>query len=149
MGDAFNRPPRQDRPGDLPLSPEARQVVDAISNLLRASVVLHDGEKDAHHHVARTPDRLSIPRGWFDEMPRWCRLESRINDRWTLNVFSFRTMLPDAESLVKWAAEKLTVHLPVRAADDDPAVPPAGGSGGSGGSAELGIPISWARKARS
>jgi hypothetical protein len=124
-------------------------VVEAISSVLRASVVLHDVQRDAHHHVVRARELLSNARGWFAEVPRWCRLEAAINDRWKLIVLSNRTMPPDAEALVKWTAAKLAVHLPVRTADDDPAVAPGGGSGGSGGSAELGIPLSWARKARS
>jgi hypothetical protein len=148
MSDAFKPLSRKDRPGDLRLSPEARRVVDTLNDVLQASIVLHDVQKDAHHHVARTRPRGYAGGIGISELPRSCRLEAQINNRWRLVVVSYRTMLPDAEELVKWAAEKLAVWLPVKTADDEPAVPPGGGSGGSGGSAELGIPISWARKAR-
>jgi hypothetical protein len=69
-----------------------------------------------------------------------------INDRWTLTVFRRRDLHPDAESIATWAAKKLAIHLPRRAANLD--VPPAQGGGGTSGSAELGIPLWWARKHR-
>jgi hypothetical protein len=75
-----------------------------------------------------------------------CVLKARVNDRWTLVVFS-RDRRHDAESLVKWAAEKLGPHLSKRAANDE-THPASGGGSGSGGSAEVGIPVWWARKAR-
>jgi hypothetical protein len=75
-------------------------------------------------------------------------VETSINDRWTLYVSSRRGLHPDAESIAKWAAEKLALHLPKSSADDT-MYPPFGGGGGPSGSAEVGIPVWWARKARS
>jgi len=148
MDDAFKALARKYRRDELHLPAEARRLVDAIGDILRASMVIRDLEKQAHHHVVRRRDPLAVARGRFEELPEPCHLEAPINNRWTLFVLSYRTMLPDAESLVNWAAAKLAVYLPVRSAEDDPAAPPTGGGGGSGGSAEVGIPVWWARKVR-
>jgi len=50
--------------------------------------------------------------------------------------------------LVKWVACKFEVHLP-KSADFDESYPPFGDGDGSSGSAEIGIPIWWARRTRS
>jgi len=147
MDSAFRAMSRTYLRDDFRLPPEGRRVVDAVSNVLRASVVLHDTQKGAHHQVARTRDRVADARGWIS-FERFCRLGAQINNRWRLLVISHRTMLPDAETLVKWAATKLAAFLPVKVADDEPAVPPGGSGGDSGGSAEVGIPVWWARRTR-
>jgi hypothetical protein len=128
------------------LSAEGRKIADAVKTALNASVVLHDAEK-REHQVARAGERwLSIQTTATDE-PQVFYVTSRINDRWTLYVCSRRRLHPDAQSLADWAAQKLAQHVPDRTADE-PASPPFGRGGSSGGSAEVGIPVWWARKAR-
>ncbi len=56
-----------------------------------------------------------------------------------------RLLPPDAELLVDWAAVKLSLYLPARPDEELPQA--GGGGGGSSGSAELGIPLWWARRA--
>ena len=128
------------------LAAEGRKIMEAVKTALRASVVLHDAQKQAHH-LARGGDRwLSIQSTATDEPVR-CYVASKVNDRWTLYVCSRRPLHPDAQSLADWAADKLAPYVPVKTTDE-PASPPSGGGGGSGGSAEVGIPVWWARKAR-
>jgi hypothetical protein len=128
------------------LSADGRKIVDGVKTALHASVVLHDAEKH-EHHLARSGDTWQSIKTTATDEPRLCYVASRINDRWTLYVCSRRPLHPDARSLADWAAIKLALHVPRKTADD-PASPPFGGSGGSGGSAEIGIPVWWARKAR-
>jgi hypothetical protein len=88
----------------------------------------------------------------------------RINSRWILRVArraprvthdGFTVSYGEAPAismehlaLAEKAAEMLRAVLPPPSRDSE-AVPPDGSSGGGSGSAELGIPLSWARKARS
>jgi hypothetical protein len=128
------------------LSTEGQKIVDALRTALGATVVLHDAEKRARH-VARAGDRwLSIQSATIDATVL-CYVASKINHRWTLFVCSRRRLHPDAQSLADWAAKKLAPHVPRKSADEL-ATPPFGGGGGSGGSAEVGISVWWARKAR-
>jgi len=139
LGEAFRR--------EFRLSDGGRQIVNALNRVLRASVVLYDGDKDELHHVASGADRRFAVRNGVIDSRHLCRVQARINDRWTVIVSSWRAMHPDAESLLKWAAGKLAAHLPRKAADDSTSAPLDEGGGGSGGGAEVGIPIWWARNA--
>src|SRR5689334_9519268 len=96
--------------------PQAQEMIDALRKLFDAAVVLYDGQK-RKHHVARDA------RGWFsleatarDGSPI-CHAEARINDRWTISVWSRRSLHRDAQALVTWAAGKLAAHLPRRASE--------------------------------
>ena len=131
------------------VSSVAQEIVDALRDILSASVVLYDAETRTHQ-LAMIGDRWYSHESTTSAEPRdLCYLHARINDRWTLYVCSRRSLHPDAQSIAVWAAEKLTPHLPTRTVDE-PISPPAGngGAGGSGGSAEIGIPVWWARKVR-
>jgi hypothetical protein len=134
------------RRDEFRLPREAQEIVDALRSVLAGSVVLYDVDKHMHH-LARARERWFSLRTTSRNEPRLCYVEARINDRWTLYVCSRRRLHPDAASIAKWAAGKLAVHLPKHSAE--PTYPPFGGGGGSGGSAEVGIPVWWARKARS
>lgn len=134
-----------DREFDLPGG--AKPIIEALKSVLNAAIHLYDGEKRVRH--------AAMPRWWVagagmpDTPPGFCHVQARINDRWTLHVFRRPSLHPDAESIAVWAAGKLAPHLPRRTADDPMYPPFGGGGGGSSGSAEIGIPIWWARKARS
>jgi len=130
----------------LALSAAGRKIVEVLHDVLRVSVMLRDEQRRQTHHLSRSPDRLLGPDEGTLDARRMCTLRAKVNDRWMLFVVGPRGLHPDAESLVKWAAERLAVHLPRRSRDKDEPVPPAAGGGGSGGSAEIGIPLSWARK---
>ena len=127
------------------LSDQNKKIVATLAKVLDAWVTLYDAEKRESHRVAHGPSRLSLLNGVIDGS-HLCQLRARINNRWTLSVSSTRRQHPDAESLARWAADKLAPYLPRRSAADEPTVPPAGGGGGSPGSAQLGIPVWWARK---
>ena len=124
-----------------------KPIIEALKSVLEAVICLYDEEKRVRH-TGMTGRWLSI-KGLPDEapVPGVCHVEARINDRWTLHLFRRPSLHPDAESIAVWAAGKLAPHLP-RRTDDDPMYPPFGGGGGSSGSAEIGIPIWWARKTR-
>ena len=131
------------------VSAKAREIVDTLLAVLECAVMLRDAEKRMDHLAMR--DRLLSGKSESAEPARdWvgCVVEARITDRWTLFLSRRPHLHPDARSLARWAAENLAPLLP-RSADDDEMAPPFGGGGGSGGSAEAGIPVWWARKARS
>jgi hypothetical protein len=137
---------------DYEASEQVQEIIDALRDLLGGPSALHDRQAGMFH--------IAMPTRWYSgpeseasggESPfAGCNLAARINDRWTLLVGSGqgRGFHHDAESIVKWAAELLAVHLPRREPDDE-TMPPPGGGGGSGGGAEIGIPVWWARKTRS
>jgi len=132
------------------VSAKAQEIVDALQSVLGGGVSLIDADKGMQ--------RLAMSDGdwWSFEIDKQesardgegCVITTRINDRWMICVSSRRGLHPDAEAIAKWAAEKLALHLPKSLADDT-SYPPFGGGGGTSGSAEIGIPIWWARKARS
>jgi hypothetical protein len=132
------------------VSAKAQEIVDALQSVLAGGVSLLDADKGMHHLA------MSDGEWWSFEVDKpeapsdgeGCVITARINDRWMLCVSSRRGLHPDAEAIAEWAAEKLALHLPKGLADDT-RYPPFGGGGGSSGSAEIGIPIWWARKARS
>ena len=126
------------------LSRTPQAIVDMLTDVLAAGVVLYDADAQTHY-LAMREGRWIAHRSATWDAPRACYVHARVNDRWTLYVCSGRGLHPDAESIAAWAADKLAVHLPKRA--DEPTYPPIAG-GGSGGSAALGIPVWWARKAR-
>jgi hypothetical protein len=129
--------------------PEAGQkIIDTLRDVLGAFVRLDDDDRPGQVQVARHHARLLQFQRAILGGDRLCSVRTRIHDRWTLSVSSWRGLHPDAESMAKWAAEKLAPHLPKRATEE-PAQSPGRGGGGSGGSAEAGIPVWWARKARS
>ena len=125
---------------------DGQQIIEALKNILGAAICLYDEDKRVRH-TAMSRWWLSI-NGMADPPPGVCHVQARINERWTLHVLRRPSLHPDAESIAVWAAGKLAPHLP-RRTTDDPMYPPFGGGGGSSGSAEIGIPIWWARKARS
>jgi hypothetical protein len=126
------------------LSQQGQAIVDALTAVLGASVMLHDSERRTQHIAKSGGGWVSLPTTAKDE-PQLCYVQARINDRWTLFVCSPRRLHPDAELMAKWAAAKLELPVPHKTADE-PAVPPSGGGGGSAGGAEIGIPVWWARK---
>jgi hypothetical protein len=132
------------------LTPVPREIVRGLEVALGGSfIALHDNHARKQH--------LWLPRGEWRTSRKLrlhipehrCHAEAAVNDRWTLAVWAW-TVAPlhsSAPSLVKWAAQKLAKHLPCRPVDDLP-YPPTGGSGGPSGSAEVGIPVWWARRIR-
>jgi hypothetical protein len=133
-------------------SEPVREIVEGLHELLNGSVVLHDEQDEKLHFCMRTDFWFSAPDHEANgELVFFsgCNLSARINDRWTVTAGSGvrHRFHHNAESIVKWAAERLAVHLPRLRKDDETMLPPAGG-GGSGGSSEIGIPVSWARKIR-
>jgi hypothetical protein len=130
------------------LTPVAQEIVEALKDVLGGMLMLIDD----HEKVVHT----AMSRGWFSfrgarlsAKRHRCHAEVTVNDRWTLFVLArkHRPLRPDTAPLVTWAAQKLAHHLPRRPADDLP-YPPTGGSGGPPSSAEVGIPVWWARRAR-
>jgi hypothetical protein len=132
------------------VSATAREIVDAVYEVLDCGVMLSDAETGTQHFAMLDGNWLSGQIEDEDSSRPWsgCVIQTRISDRWTLLLSSLRPMHPDARSVARWAAENLAPLLPRDDADDERA-PPFGGGGGSGGSAEVGIPLWWARKARS
>jgi hypothetical protein len=125
-------------------SDKAKEIADALKDALDALVELYDADNQTYH--------LAMSTWWFshqdhydDRVPGGCRISARINDRWTLHVSRRPFLHPDVQSLAKWAASQLEAHLP-RSAVAVPMYTPSGGGGGSSGPAEVGIPVSWARK---
>ncbi|HEY7376464.1 MAG TPA: hypothetical protein VIF57_30170 [Polyangia bacterium] len=120
-----------------------------MHEVLGASVVLYDGDRDQLHRLESSAEH-EVRNGVFDGS-RLCRLQAPINNRWTLFVSSWRGLHPDADSLLKWAADKLAAHvyLPRKRQDEDQSAHPpfGGGGGGSDGGAEVGIPAWWVRDA--
>jgi len=124
----------------------AKPIIEALKNVLEAAICLYDGDKRVRH-TAMSSGWLSV-NGMADVPAGFCHVQARINDRWTLHVFRRPSLHPDAESIAVWAAGKLALHLS-RSTASDPVYPPyGGGGGGSSGSAEIGIPIWWARRTR-
>jgi hypothetical protein len=123
----------------------AQPIIEALKSVLEAGICLYDEEKRVRH-TGMSRWWLSV-NGMADVPAGFCHVQARINDRWTLHVFRRQSLHPDAESIAVWAAGKLALHLSRRTADDS-MYPPFGGGGGGGGSAEIGIPIWWARKTR-
>jgi hypothetical protein len=127
------------------LSRQGQDVVDVLTHVLAASVLLYDAETRTHH--------LAMRDGWIPNqntragLPRRCRLQVPINDRWTLFVGARGPLHPDAEMIVKWAARHLTAHVPAQTTQE-PEDPASGRGGGGGNAAEAGIPVWWARKSR-
>ena len=132
---------------DFFLPDRAGQIAAALKKVLDATVDLHDAELRRHHVTG--PDGCSLEKDdEYDPPVRVCHLQVQISDRWTLHVYGRPSLHSDAQALAKWAARKLEVHLPKSTARDE-SYPPFGGGGGSSGSAEIGIPIWWARRMRS
>ena len=122
----------------------AKEIADALKVALDALVELYDADTESYH--------FAMPTWWFthrdhydDRLPGGCRISARINDRWTLHVSKRPFLHPDAQSLAKWAARQLEAHLP-KSTLAAPIYTPSGSGGGSSGPAEVGIPVSWARK---
>lgn len=124
----------------------AQQIIDALKDVLGGAIHLFDEEKRIRH-CAMSKRWLSIE-GPMPETPAGlCHAEARINDRWILHVMRRPALHPDVASIAKWAAGKLAAHLPRHTASE-PTYPPFGGGGGPSGSAEIGIPVWWARRTR-
>jgi hypothetical protein len=123
---------------------QAQEIVEALRDVLEGAVALYDGETGKHHVPWSTKDWLSVETTTREE-PRMRHLEARVNDRWTLYFCSQRALHADAESIMRWAADKLALYFPRRTGDG--IASPSGG-GASGGPAAAGIPVWWARKTR-
>jgi hypothetical protein len=130
------------------LPPAAQEIVDTLQEVLGAAVALIDAHSNQVH--------LRMSRGWFsasgtgsDLRRDGCHVEVAFAERWTIFVAARpgSVLPPDAERVVTWAGRKLAAHLPDRSTDDLP-YPPTGGDGGPSGSAEVGIPVRWARRTR-
>ena len=127
------------------LSGEGQKVVDALQDVLDAGIALFDAQEHAQH-LAMSSCWFSGPSAGPSSGAKGCHLHLPINNRWTLMVFKRRLLHPDAEAIATWAAAKLRAYLVDF--EIDPAYPPARGGGGTSGSAEIGIPLWWALKAR-
>lgn len=125
----------------------AKPIIEALKSVLEAAICLYDEEKRVRH-TAMSSGWLSV-NGMAGMPAGFCHVQTCINDRWTLHVFKSPSLHPDAKAIAAWAAGKLALHLSRRTATDPVYPPYGGGGGGSGGSAEIGIPIWWARKTRS
>jgi hypothetical protein len=131
------------------LGPRAQEIVDGVREALGDFLSLND----EHHkmvHVAKANGWFSFRSGRGDIRRDRCQAEATIHDRWTLMVTApeGQRLHPDAQLLVDWAAVKLAPYLPELPATDDLPYPPTGGDGGPPGSAEIGIPVWWARRTR-
>jgi hypothetical protein len=126
------------------LPPKAQEMVDALTKVLDASVVLYDGQNQKHHLAHDAGDWLSF-QSTMEDSSLLCWVDAAINNRWTLYVCSRQPLHPDADALARWAAAKLALQLPVRAAEP-PALPPISGEGVSTNGPEIGIPVWWTRK---
>ncbi len=132
------------------LPPAAQEIVDGLKDAVDIHLIMVRDEHDKSSVWIYGDWLFRDPEGPDEKVPkRGCHLEATINDRWMLSVWTSTESPPNpsAHSLVKWAAQKLSPHLPRRPVDDLP-YPPAGGSGGPPGSAEIGIPVWWARRTR-
>jgi hypothetical protein len=154
----------------LALEREADEIIAMLIEVLPSHVALIDlDEKQSH---------ARMPRWWFSHEVATADLAAtalnrthhhgslyvRISRRWILRVVrsgtrvvedgwivSWRKALPlsmEDEALVEKAAQLLARFLPATSRFSEVPPPDGTGSGGSG-SAELGIPVWWARKARS
>ena len=146
-----NRPERMLSAVEKPfeLTPVPQEIIRGLETALgRSFLALHDKHASKQHiWMSRTWRTFRNVELYIPEQR--CRAVVEMNDRWTLGVWSCTAdpLHASAPSLVKWAAQKLAVHLPGLPVDDLP-YPPAGGSGGPPGSAEVGIPGWWARRTR-
>jgi hypothetical protein len=112
--------------------------------VLRAGVYLLDGEKREAHRLMRDW-WFSHPAAEPTSVIPGCHVRKAINNRWAL-VVTARSLHPDADVVATWAARRLGACLPARSSELG--YVPTGGGGGTSGSAELGIPVRWARKTR-
>jgi hypothetical protein len=134
-----------------PLAGKALDLIAALMEQLGASVALQDVQRREAHikmsdlwlSAATAPDE--VPIGMRD--PDGEQLSAAINWRWKLWVAPDTHFPSKAFDVVLETAKHLAAFLP---AEEMPEAPgPAGGAaGGSSGSAELGIPVEWARKVR-
>jgi hypothetical protein len=131
------------------LGPRAQEIVDGLKDVLGGVLFLIDDHLKTVH-AARPTGWLSFTANNRDVGRNRCHAEARILDRWTLLIVARKgqTLHPDAQLLVDWAAVKMAPYLPERPAIDDLPFPPTGG-GSPSGSAEIGIPVWWARRTRS
>jgi hypothetical protein len=154
-----------------PLGDEAVQIVDALGDTLFVYVTLIDlAEEQVHARMSsgwfshRSPVETLGARV-LDRRREDEQAFVRVNRRWILRLATRRkrpidarlritasevervALPPDAMRMAAWAAEKLAHFLPAASPGSD-APAPARGGGRGGGSAELGIPVWWARKAR-
>jgi hypothetical protein len=134
--------------GERIFGERVQEIVEGLSIALDATVDLYDGSDRRHHFLMRTRRWFSsrTPDQGMTRVPGICTLEVTITDRWTLRIFKKGNLHQDAEALADWAAEKLADDLP-RGERLETTFAPVEGGGGSSGAAELGIPVSWARKA--
>lgn len=131
------------------LTAVAQEIVEALKDVLGGILMLIDDHEKVVHTAMSAQRWFSFRDARLSERRQRCHAEVAVNDRWTLFVLArkHRMLHPDTDALVTWAAQKLARHLPVRPADDL-SYPPAGGSGGPPSSAEIGIPVWWARRTR-
>jgi hypothetical protein len=95
---------------ELQLPKIAQAMVDALATTLGASVALLDQEA-GRRYLAESGAWSSEPLGPSNAKPSGS-VRARINDRWTLVVFSDRPLRVDAEARAAWVARQLGPHLP-------------------------------------
>jgi hypothetical protein len=133
-----------------PLAYEAAELIAALVTHLSSVVALEDAQLH-QTHVKMTDWWFSMPT--TGEEPIGLRtfdgraLAGQINTRWRIWILAHRSLPSGASELLESTAQKLAGFLPPKEMDHVPAPPDRGGGGTSSGG-ELGIPVSWARKAR-
>ena len=130
---------------------EALHIIAVLMEKLHASVALQDVQRREAH--IKMTDWWWCEATALDEVPIGMRdpdgeqLSAPINWRWRLWATPDTHFTAGAFDVVLETAKKLADFLPAEEMPDVPA-PAGGGTGGSSGSAELGIPVEWARKIR-
>jgi hypothetical protein len=135
------------------VSDRALQVVVTLREVLGARVRLFDAERGRVHAHLRKDDWVSSSRPTPPPLRKdGCVLLKPINQTWSLHIARRGAFDPSAERLLAWAALQLVNELPAappgRPLSFEPPISPARGGGGSSGAAELGVPLSWARRNR-
>jgi hypothetical protein len=133
------------------VSERALESVATLRRDLGARVRLFDrGYGYIHAHV-RTCVWVSVANrvSFAAPPPGRCALAETVNRRWSLQISRPGPFDSRANALLRQAVLALSNQLP----DDLPLprsrerlIPPAGSGGGSSAPAEVGIPVSWARK---
>lgn len=151
------------------LESEAEEILATLMRILPSHVALIDlDERQKHARMSRwwfshpvatedlaasvlgpthQPETLYVPIN-----PRWIlwvtRCGRRVTDGWVVTWEKASPLSIEDEALVGKAARLLARFLPATSSFSE-GPPPDGTGGGGPGSAELGIPVWWARKARS
>jgi hypothetical protein len=151
------RPPVYDRDVKVGfrVRERASEVVETLREVLGARVRLFDAAFGCVHAHVRKDDWVSSARHASLPAPPAgrCALVQTINRRWSIQITGRDPFDQKADGLLTWAAKELGRELSGELALEPPPrrsarrARPQGG-GGSSGPAELGIPVAWARRAR-